>query len=278
MATEASSLRINTVNQLDATASIQASSLRALTVYNFPSDGVDASSLRANVVVKPSVSAEVSQLRIMSVNRGRIENPRLRAWTYTMDGHDFYILRLEDTNTLVYDLTTETWSRFTSGDLPFWRANTGMNWVDGTSLGYHYGSNVIVGDDVSGTLYFLDPDQGYDDSTAGPNTKRLFPRAATGQVVAKAREYLSCFEVWLNCSNGLPSMTDQTVDLKYSDDAGRNYVSAQPIVVEQGNYVQDIQWQSLGRFCYPGRLFRIEDDGALARIDGMDVNNGLSTS
>jgi hypothetical protein len=34
-----------------------------------------------------------------------------------------------------------------------------------------------------------------------------------------------------------------------------------------------LSWYSLGQIQAPGRLFRITDDGAVARIDGMEMND-----
>lgn len=253
---------------------LKTAGVKALVAYNFPTEAINASGIQSAVSANHSSPMRVSSAAVLIAGRGRIQNPRLRAFTYTLDGHDFYVLRLGDMKTLVYDLTTDQWSVYTSSSLPFWRANNGMNWIDAMGNADTLGSNVIIGDDNTGTLWFLDPDLGYDeDVDILDDTPRPFPRVATGQIPALTRQYVPCFEVWLNGSTGYPSLTGQTVDLKYSDDQGNSYVSAEPIVVEAGNYVQDISWMSLGRFCYPGRLFRIEDDGAFARINGMDVNN-----
>lgn len=257
---------------------MQVSSVRGLAAFSYPTPFMHSSQVVLQAATEVDGPMEVSQVFAFGLARGRINNPRLRVWTYTLDGHDFYVLRLGNDTTFVYDLSTGTWAKWTSPNLPVWRANAGINWIDNIAMGYEDGSNVLVGDDTFGYLYTLDPDQPYDDGTDVDVTPKNFQRVATGQIVAKAREYTPIYEVWLNGSTGIPSPFSTDVDLKYSDDAGHTYVSAQPITVEAGNYVQDVQWQSLGRFCYPGRIFRIEDEGAYARIDGMDVNHGISTS
>lgn len=278
MATESSGLRFNIAADI-GDLMVESSALRFNAVYNIPAETVEAPQFLLQTVLGSSADVEATQLRLVVVGRGRVENPDVRAWTYTLDGHDFYVLRLGDEETLVYDLTTEQWSRFTSSNYPFWRANTGMNWRDGISLAENWGSNVIVGDDSLGVLWFLDPNQNFDDSVDNSNTTpQPFPRVATGQLISRSRQYIPIFEVFLTGSNGWPSLAGSSVDLKYSDDAGNNYVSAGPITPEDGNYNQEYSWLSLGRFSYPGRLFRIEDNGALARIDGLDINHGTATS
>lgn len=262
-----------------ASEGIESSLTRGLAVFNFPSEGISSSQIRITSTNRVNGPMETSFVTSLAVSRGRVYNPKLRAWTYTLDGHDYYILRLGDDTTFVYDITTQQWSRFTSQEYEFWRPNVGSNWTDAMSLANEYGSNVVVGDDTYGVLWFLNPDQGYDDDVnQAIETPKRFPRVATGQIPAKNREYLPIYEVFLTGSNGWPALSASSVELKYSDDAGNTYVSAGSVEVEDDNYNQDITWKSLGRFSYPGRLFRIEDDGALARIDGLDVNHGATAS
>ena len=88
--------------------------------------------------------------------------PQARVWTFSLDGHDFYVLRLGDSETLVYDLYSEQWVDWANFQKEFWRANNGQNWAGASKLAYTYGSDVVVGDDTYGLLWFLDPEQPYD--------------------------------------------------------------------------------------------------------------------
>lgn len=270
-------IRISEASTLAATngTDLRTSEVGVMVAVNFPTQFITASEGTVNVSANHSPDVQVSEASTLVMGRGRVQNPRLRAWTYTQDGHDFYVLRLGDDYTFVYDLTTEQWMRFTSQEYAFWRPNTGMNWIDGMRLAVDYGSNVIVGDDTFGLLWFLDPNQGYDDDTDREVlSPKKFPRVATGQMIAKARQYVSCFQVYLTASGGFPSAPDMSVELKYSDDAGNNYVSAGLQPVTAGDYTQNLDWLSLGRYSYPGRLYQIIDDGALARIDSLDILDG----
>lgn len=252
---------------------------RVYASINFPTAQLRTTQARTYVATTSGMTLRTTQARVYAAVRGRIQNPRLRAWTYTLDGHDFYVLRIGDEETFVFDLTTEQWSRFTSQDFEFWRPNYGANWRDAMKAANTYGSTVLVGDDTFGLLWFLDPDQGYDEHPdASIDVDLPFPRAATGQMIARGRQYIGCYAVWLTASGGFPAYPNATVTLSYSDDAGNNYNSAGPITVESGNYNQDLVWYSLGKYTYPGRLYRIEDDGALARIDSMDVDIGSDDS
>src|SRR3546814_14698748 len=98
-----------------------------------------------------------------------------------------------------------------------------------------------------------------------------FPRVATGQLTTTGRNYQPIYSVQLRGSLGQPSVTANTLTLSYSDDQGNTFVVAdEPIVVTAGDYAQELDWRSLGMFRSPGRLFKIEDDGALQRIDSME--------
>jgi hypothetical protein len=61
------------------------------------------------VFAKNSMALRVPQADVLAYVRGRIQNPKLRAWTFTLDGHDFYVLRLGMDLTLVYDVYSEQW-------------------------------------------------------------------------------------------------------------------------------------------------------------------------
>lgn len=67
------------------------------------------------------------------------------AWAYPWQGHLFYVLQLDDT-TIAYDCATQQWHELASYGRPRWRGRIGF-----------YGINeMIVGDEIDGTLYTLD--------------------------------------------------------------------------------------------------------------------------
>ncbi len=247
---------------------------QVLAAYNVPADTVAGTQgLMMIPYRRTSQSLKATQAHVAAVVRGRIDNPKLRAWTYTLDGHDYYVLKLgTQGKTLVFDLSTGQWSWWASGDEPRWRVSLGMNWKASFNIPINFGSNVIVGDDSFGALWVLDPNQGQDDSLL-EDTKVPFPRVATGQMTATDRQFVPIYSVNLRASLGQPALTANTVKLEYSDDQGNTYVTAdEPQVSVAGSYDQEFTWRSLGQVTSPGRLFRITDDGAFARIDAMDVN------
>ncbi len=215
----------------------------------------------------------VTQVQILAAVRGRVFDPTIRAWTFTLDGHDFYGLRLGNDETLLYDLHSEQWYIWADGDDNLWRVFDSTNWFGGTHLGSMYGSSVVVGGDSNGALYFLDPDSDLDDSAVqGSDDRKPFKREVTGQVLTKGYSQSRCFGVLLSGSIGqISDVVPDVVSLTYSDDRGTSYVSTEDISVLPDDVEARIFWRSLGSFRQPGRLFRVTDYGALKRIDALDM-------
>lgn len=267
-----------TLAAVGPTPDVQLSQAYTLAVYNFPSAAVQTAQANTLGVVVTSNSIQVSQARTLAVVKGRPYNPKLRAWTFNLDGHPFYVLRLAENKTLIYDLATKQWAWWSSDNQEHWTASIGMNWRTPGANADVYGSNVVAGDDSWGVLWILDPLAGYDEAALDAATTR-FDRVAEAQMITRGRgPGLPCYEVYLTASGGSPALPASSVTLSYSDDVGHTYVNAGAITVNPGDYNQEFAWRSLGMIDPPGRIFRIADDGALARIDGLDINNGSTAS
>lgn len=260
------------------TANINAPQAAILAAYNIPTVSIDGAQAGILAAFRQTAQIEAPQAMVLVAAKGRIANPRLRAWTFTLDGHDFYVLRLGDFSTLLYDTASEQWIEWTSPDLNFWRPNTGISWIGAGALSHTYGSSVVVGDDTFGLLWFLDPTQPYDEH---PDPDRLpqqvpFERIVTGQVLASGRQYLPCYAIFLDGDNyGLTAVDfTPTVVLETSDDQGRNFEAHDILTVEPDLTVNNpYAWYSLGQISSPGRIFRVTDTGVFTRIDSMDMND-----
>lgn len=261
-----------------ATTEIRGSQARAYGIINFPTADMRISQARELLPVKRNSAMDVSQARVFAIVKGRTANPRVRAWTATLDGHDFYFLRLGDGLTLVYDTASEQWIEWDSQDSGAWRPNIGANWIGAQALAHRFGSDIVAGDDTFGLLWFLDPELPYDeapDLTRG--TQQLyFNRIVTGQVLAKNRQYLPCYAVFVAGDNyGLVAQDfTPNVVLETSDDQGRTWDAHDTLTVV-ADYKQDdaYAWYSLGQISSPGRLFRITDNGLFTRIDALGMND-----
>lgn len=256
------------------------SQLEALSVINFPAKSIAMSAAEARLPGTVATPVEVSQISVLVIGRGRVANPRLRAWTFTLDGHDFYVLRLGDNTTLVYDLFSQQWAEWSSAEFDFWRANVGINWLGSVGIidenNLSYGSDVVVGDDTWGLLWFLNADQGYDDhpDAGSPNQILPFERVVMGQAPIRGRDVMPCNVVYLTGDNsGAAGPFGPTVTLYTSDDAGKSFLTQDTINVVPGDYTQEFAWRSLGDITAPGRLFKIVDNGVFARIDSLDMND-----
>jgi hypothetical protein len=202
----------------EPTPDANVSQMAVRTVFNYPSEAGRVSQLIVRSFDEPTPMLRVSQLIVRVLIKGRVDDPRVRAWTFTLDGHDYYVLHLGATETLVYDTHSQQWYSWGTGTSPLWRAYTGTNWIGGRKFALNW-SNVVCGDDGTGTLYFLSPDNDTDDDplTEAP---RPFRRIATGQLIVKpGYAAVPCFGVQLFGSIGARG-EEATVNLQVSDDRG----------------------------------------------------------
>lgn len=251
---------------------------RALAIFNFPSAGVQASEGRIIAPVLRNSLMDVSEARVLAIVKGRIADPKCRLWTFTLDGHDFLVVRLGDTDTLIYDVYSDQWVDWDSAQNGAWRPNTGMGWQGAIGLADIYGSSIVAGDDTFGLLWFLDPKQGWDESPDDdlPTQQIAFERIVTGQVLATGRAAIPCYSIFLDGDNYGSTATefDATVRLDYSDDQGQTFNSAESLLTDPNIAAQNpYSWYSLGQITSPGRIFRIVDTGVLTRIDSLSMND-----
>lgn len=255
-----------------AGSGISASQLYTLAAINFPSEALDVQQGFAQSVTEYDNEVTVQQLFTMVVVRGLPDWPVCRAWTFTLDGHDFYVLNTVE-ETLVCDLSVEppSWFVWGTADDKRWRGFVGRQWVARLPNEDSYGSNVLVGDRVNGVLYFLNPEGAADDNPDfAVDDVVPFRRVITGQVVIRGRTAIPCNGVEMT---GSPPQLYNTslneVELFTSDDRGATYVSCGAISVTENDFNQRFDWLSLGSMESPGRLFQIVDYGALTRVDDL---------
>lgn len=259
------------------TPSLRVPQANAMVPYNVPAKKIGVTFGGFNVPINQTAAQiRTTQANLMVVIKGTVDNPKLRSWFFTLDDHDFWVLKLGTYfKTLVFDLQTNNWFWWSSDTQSNWRSNVGLNWRSSGGVPFKHGTNVIVGDDSSGVLWVLDPQYGLDDAILTTDPAQTFLRVATGQMTTVDREYIPIYSATLDCVAGYPALTPDSVTLKYSDDNGVNYTTAiDPQVSESANFNQEFQWLSLGRFRSPGRIFQIVDNGGVGRIDALDINSG----
>ena len=198
---------------------------------------------------------------------------------FTLDGHDFYVLRLGADETLLYDLTTGQWSSWDSPGRNTWRATGSINWVGllGSGEDNVPATNIICGDDTLGVLWALDPASGSDEGPFEGMPLRPFTRTVTGGIPVRSRTSPRCNAVTLVVSTGDPDATDTTMQLRVSDDNGQTYQNCGAVKVPDNIYFREVRWRSLGVIRAPMRIFEFSDTGATVRIDGADARLSSET-
>ena len=254
---------------------LRATQLQVNAVFNFPTENLRSTQVNVNAVTDGSNMINVSQTDVKAVVRGRIGNRKARVWQAHLDGHDLYIIRLGELETLVYDDTTEQWYNWDSGDLSFLRQHVGTNWVGMGQTTFNdwgqHDTNIIAGDDTYGLLWLADPTLGYDQDPRDANIAVEFTRQVTGGLPIRLREASPVGAAYLTASLGTPSVVAPTIRLRTSDDSGNTWTDQGSITVTDGDFDQEFSWRSLGLIKAPGRIFEITDNGGTVRIDGLDM-------
>lgn len=184
-----------------------------------------------------------------------------RAWTYTLDGHTFYVLDLGAEGTFVYDIVTQHWAKFiTTSTAPLWNMSVGTMWND----------RVVAGDRTTGDVWELSPNAQLDNGTAN------ITRVVSGLAVRRSNDFVSIGTLQIAASSGVLSGTaTQSISLRFSDDLGNTWVGPFDITLTPADFSQNIEFIGLGGFAAPGRLFEIKDVGGLVRIDACTVTPDL---
>lgn len=206
----------------------------------------------------------VSQSAVLVAYRtGATEDLTTRAWTFTLDGHEFYAVTLGEQGTWVYDRSTQQWAQWQTDGYSSWNMEVGTTWR----------GMVIAGDRDNPVIWLLNPGS-HIDNDFKPQTRKV-----TGGLSVRNRTFISVYAFRLTASLGVPDVpitapaTLPTVRLRYSDDQGKTYIDAGELTLEEGNNTQELAWLSLGQMQAPGRVFEITDVGAVVRINGADAEH-----
>jgi hypothetical protein len=261
---------------MTSAVTINASQEQVLAAGIYPSTSLDSSQVQVEAVVANPQLISASQFNLFALGQGTTDDPSVRAWTFTLDNHNYYVLRLGTEETLIYDDHSQTWYTWASSDVNVWNAYNGTNWHGAENWSYVYGSNIVVGDDGNGSLYFLNPDQDTDDSPlVGSALPIPFRREVYGQHPFRGYNRMPCFGIQLQGSIGEQASTlIDSVNLQTSDDRGQTYQDQGSISITPGDIDSRLYWRSLGSMKAPGRIFKVVDYGALKRIDSMEMEDG----
>lgn len=186
----------------------------------------------------------------------------VRAWTFTLDGHWFYVLDLGAEGTFVYDVDTQQWAKwYTNSTSPNWNVANGVMW-----------GNRIVGGDLSQPFVWeVDPGETQDNANQPGGSAADITHVATGGLISRTRTYTSLAELRISASAGqLDDSGGATLTMQFSDDQGQTWQTF-TLALTESDFTTEIVFRSLGAFAAPGRIFQISDVGGLIRIDGVDA-------
>lgn len=203
--------------------------------------------------------AQLTQMHVRLLIKYGRDIRTLRAWTFTQDDHDFYVLQIGSFGTLIYDKLSQQWAQWSSTGFAYWRGNDGVQWE---------GWNIAC-DTESGKLWIIDPEGRLDEDTT-PIVSII-----TGGLSARMRLSIPCYMAELCVSEGRPPSGidegDVGFTLRTSDDGGQTYLNHGTIPGEGISEDMTVRWYGLGLIPAPGKVFEITDTGYARRIDGLNV-------
>ena len=211
----------------------------------------------------------VHQAALYVLVKGFPDRRDLRAWTFTQDDHDFYVLQCGATLTLVYDKLTRQWAQWVSPGYAYWRGDDGASW-EGYNLCCDRRSGRVFKIDAVGRLDY--------NNTTGLNDTPIRSQVTALARGNRMRTSAQCYMAELVVSEGRPpsSIAEGAVgiSLRTSDDDGRNWVDHGLIPGEGLGEDMTVRWYGLGIMPSPGRVFEITDSGYARRITALDIEIG----
>ena len=194
------------------------------------------------------------------------DNPDATAYTYTEEGHVFYVLTLPAKNlTLVFDVSTGLWHERSHY---LWGRHHGACHV------YAYGQH-LVGDFQNGLIYTMALNI-YSD-----NTDEI-TRIAVSPPLHANRRRATMHRLELDMESGVGLVTGQGDNpqamLQWSDDGGKTWSNEQWAPIGRvGNYLTRVIWNRLGMFRQRQYRVQISDPVPIAILGAYaEVEDGRS--
>jgi len=191
------------------------------------------------------VASVISGPGLAELIRG-VSTGDLRAWTFQVDGHRFYVLTLGENATWAYDLTGSgsQWTRFSSLGFDIWRAH----------LGATMGDITIALDNSSSQVFRLDPSRKTDGTSAVPVICSVMVEGQdTSQPCTNAVMLLDVGEGPYVGQGSAPIIAE-----RHSDNQGKTWTGwdEQPLGVT-GDFDDLPRWNGLGTIpAFFGRVFQ----------------------
>lgn len=175
----------------------------------------------------------------------RVTLGALRGYSYSQEGHLFYVLRAPE-GCFVFDVTTQLWAERETYGQETW------NWANPV----RFAGKVLVGSTVSNVIGELDPEYYYELGNTLRSEWTYQPVYTEG-----ARAFHDRFELIIETGVGLTSGQGSApeVMLSFSDDGGRTWHNLpNKSLGALGRSKTRVTWQALGSCSSPhGRVYRV---------------------
>lgn len=167
-----------------------------------------------------------------------------RGWTYSQEGHAFYVLEC-DAGTIVLDMQTGAWHKRQSYQMDWWRGFGSVN---------AYGLT-LIGDRANGNLYI--PSLDVHTENGEPIAVQIdLPPIDAG----RERVVMYSFEIVMDVGTGDTATPDPQIMLQYSDDNGHRWSNEMwRSMGRVGEYRTRAIWRKLGQFRQRQMRIRITD-------------------
>lgn len=193
----------------------------------------------------------------------------LIAFGYSLEGHAQYVLKKPDQWTFVYDAATGLWHERESARRNDYKVSTFVSAFD----------RLLVGDDGSGKIYFLDPSRfGREDASFGSDVDTMVaimaaPPLWANAMIASLNALVVDFQHGVGLTTGQGS--DPQVMLRYSKDGGHTWSNEKwRDLGKKGEYGRRARWNRFGDFRQMVLELSISDPvrrtimGAYAEVEG----------
>ena len=158
------------------------------------------------------------------------------AFTYTEEGHTYYCLTINNSDTFVYDTKTMAWHNRSSLYVHRWRVKDIIDYqIQGMNVGCDY---------LDGKLYLVDLDITTEDGT--PITREIYSLPIHNEV-----NYATMSEYQIDMVTGVNDdpKKDGIIRIQFSDDGGVNWSNLKEAGVGKlGDTNLNVKFRRLGRF------------------------------
>lgn len=202
--------------------------------------------------------SETSQLGMLVVfGLNEQEDFEQKAWSFILDGHKYYVLRLGELGTYVFDFTAQQWSKWRTQGYNYWNNHLGLLW----------NNKIIAADKFGPVIWEIDMDYTNDEGF------RDIYHEVTAIIPSRMREWQTLDALYLTASAGYVEEGAPTLTVEFSDDRGNTWETPEDGVIQliPDEYAQEFSWLSLGSFTAPGRVIRVSDFGGPVTLESLDM-------